>query len=104
MEAARNDARDAETSAHEEASTRRRIRRQVFARLPPSLPALAQFVYRYVWKLGFLDGHAGFAYCMMREFWFPILVADVVREQDKGTVVSREQIERLREAAFGPGW
>jgi hypothetical protein len=57
-----------------------------------------------VWKLGFLDGHAGFAYCMMREFWFPVLVADVLREESEGTPVSRGQIERLREAAFGPVW
>jgi glycosyltransferase involved in cell wall biosynthesis len=104
METTRGELVDAELAAHQEASSRRFLRRYVLGHLPRSLPALLGFLYRYVWKLGFLDGHAGFSYCMMREFWFPVLVADALREQRDGTVLSQAQVERLREAAFGPGW
>lgn len=104
MEAARGDHPQADGSDHREASFRRFIRRRLLPNLPPVVPALALFFYRYIIKLGFLDGHAGFAYCMMREFWFPVLVADVQREQAEGVVVSQAQIERLRQTAFGPGW
>jgi hypothetical protein len=41
---------------------------------------------------------------MMRELWFPVLVADVRRERGDGVVVDQEQVERLRDAAFGEGW
>jgi glycosyltransferase involved in cell wall biosynthesis len=104
MEAARCDGNSDNGSLHQEARSRRVTRRRVLSKLPRSLPALAQFFYRYVIKLGFLDGHAGFAYSVMRELWFPILVADVLKEQEDGVVVTRAQVERLREAAFGPGW
>jgi glycosyltransferase involved in cell wall biosynthesis len=104
MEAARSDPPAEGGGKHREASFRRWVRRRIFTALPPSVPALALFLYRYIIKLGFLDGHAGFAYCMMRELWFPVLVADVHREQVDGVVVERAQLERLRDAAFGPGW
>jgi hypothetical protein len=104
MEAGRADHPVEDATKHRESSFRRWARRRLFPALPPSVPALALFVYRYIIKLGFLDGHAGFAYCMMRELWFPVLVADVRRERADGVVVDPAQVERLREAAFGPGW
>jgi hypothetical protein len=104
MEAARTDRPDADGSDHREARLRRFMRARFVSRLPPALPALAFFLYRYVIRLGFLDGHAGFAYCMMRELWFPVLVADVRREAAEGIDVQPAQIERLRASAFGPGW
>jgi glycosyltransferase involved in cell wall biosynthesis len=104
MEATRADRPIEDASKHRESSFRRWARRRVFPALPPSVVALALFLHRYLIRLGFLDGHAGFAYCMMRELWFPVLVADVGRERADGVVVDDLQVERLRQAAFGPGW
>jgi glycosyltransferase involved in cell wall biosynthesis len=104
MEAGRADRPAEDTSKHRESSFRRLVRRRLFPVLPPSVSALALFLYRYILRLGFLDGHAGFAYCMMRELWFPVLASDVRRERVDGVVVDQAQIERLRDAAFGPGW
>jgi hypothetical protein len=104
MEAGRDDRPPEDTSKHRESSFRRLVRRRLFPVLPPSIPALALFLYRYIVRLGFLDGRAGFAYCMMRELWFRVLVSDVREERVEGVVVNDAQIERLRDAAFGPGW
>ena len=104
MEAGRVDRPIEDEAMHREASVRRWIRRRVFSVLPPAVPALALFVYRYIVRLGFLDGHAGFAYCLMRELWFPVLVGDVERERAAGVILSPAQVDRLRDAAFGPGW
>jgi glycosyltransferase involved in cell wall biosynthesis len=93
-----------DTSKHRESSFRRWVRRRIFPAVPPAIQALALFLYRYVIKLGFLDGHAGFSYCMMRELWFPVLVADVSQERAEGVVVEHAQVEKLRNTAFGPGW
>jgi glycosyltransferase involved in cell wall biosynthesis len=89
---------------HLESRLRRVVRRRVFSHLPPAVPALALFLYRYVVRLGFMDGHAGFSYCMMRELWFPVLVADVHAERGDGLAISDAQVERLRAMAFGRGW
>jgi hypothetical protein len=43
-------------------------------RLPGSLRPLAQFSYRYVFRLGFLDGWPGFVYCFLFQFWYPLMV------------------------------
>ena len=104
MESLRSDRQPVDRAQHRESSFKRMVRRRLFPALPPSVPAVALFLYRYIVKLGFLDGHAGFAYCMMRELWFPVLVADVRGERAEGVVVSPAQVERLREMAFGTGW
>jgi glycosyltransferase involved in cell wall biosynthesis len=104
MDAARADRPSEDASRHRESSFRRWVRRRLFPALPPSVPAIALFLYRYIIKLGFLDGHAGFAYCMMRELWFPVLAADVRRERAEGLGPDDAQVERLHDTAFGPGW
>jgi glycosyltransferase involved in cell wall biosynthesis len=104
MEAERADHPAEDASKHRESSFRRWVRQRLFPIVPPAASAFALFLYRYVIKLGFLDGRAGFTYCLMRELWFPLLVADVRRERTEGVVVGHTQVERLRDAAFGPGW
>lgn len=47
---------------------RRRLKR-LFARAAPLRPALA-FLHSYVWKLGLLDGAAGFHYALARAFYY----------------------------------
>jgi hypothetical protein len=91
-------------ASHREARFRRSVRQHLFPRLPAPVPALTLFLYRYFIRLGFLDGHAGLAYCLMRELWFPLLVRDVQQERTEGVVVAHDQVERLRATAFGPGW
>lgn len=46
-------------------------RQQAFKRLADNVPLrpLVRFLYLYVWKLGFLDGQAGFDYCVLMSFF-----------------------------------
>ncbi len=53
---------------------RRRLRQAVAFALPPFARALLYFVYRYLFRLGFLDGKAGLIYHVLQGFWFPFLV------------------------------
>lgn len=47
------------------------LRKRALKRLHARLPArwLFKFIYLYFWKLGFLDGYPGFAYCMLNGFY-----------------------------------
>ena len=51
-----------------------RAAREFYYRRPMFLRALMLFVYRYVWKRGFLDGREGMIFYVLQTFWFRFLV------------------------------
>jgi glycosyltransferase involved in cell wall biosynthesis len=53
---------------------RKRALRGAYNRLPRFLRALLLFLYRYVLRLGFLDGRAGLIFFVLQTFWFRFLV------------------------------
>lgn len=56
------------------AGTKRWLKERVYARLPGGLRALAYFLYRYVVRLGFLDGREGAMFHVLQGFWYRYLV------------------------------
>lgn len=63
-----------------QAGIKRWLKEVVYARLPGGLRALAYFLYRYVIRLGFLDGRAGAAFHILQGFWYRYLVDAKVAE------------------------
>jgi glycosyltransferase involved in cell wall biosynthesis len=53
---------------------RKRALRQQYDRLPLFVRPFALFAYRYVFKLGFLDGVEGFIFWTLQTFWFRFLI------------------------------
>lgn len=66
--------------AGNQAATKRWLKEVVYARLPPGLRAFAYFFYRYILRLGFLDGQAGTAFHFLQGFWYRYLVDAKVAE------------------------
>lgn len=62
------------------AATTRWIKEQVYNRIPFQLSALAYFLYRYIFQLGFLDGREGAIYHVLQGFWYRYLVGAKVME------------------------
>lgn len=58
----------------QQAGVKRWIKEQVYARLPGGVRALMYFLYRYVIRLGFLDGKEGTAFHVLQGFWYRYLV------------------------------
>ncbi|MFG6589225.1 glycosyltransferase family 2 protein [Sulfitobacter sp. MOLA879] len=58
----------------QQAGIKRWIKDNVYARLPGGLRAFAYFFYRYVLRLGFLDGKEGTAFHVLQGFWYRYLV------------------------------
>lgn len=50
------------------------VRLEIWKRLPRGIRPFFLFFYRYVIRLGFLDGKVGFYYCFLHDFWYPMLV------------------------------
>ena len=63
-----------------QAGFKRWLKERVYARLPGGLRALVYFSYRYVLRLGFLDGQAGTAFHFLQGFWYRYLVDAKVAE------------------------
>lgn len=66
-----------------QAAWRRRIKERTYARLPLFVRPMAYFVYRYFFKLGFLDGLKGFAFTFMQALWYRTLADLKVMEAEE---------------------
>lgn len=59
------------------------LKKRVWARLPLFVRPFLYFIYRYVIRLGFLDGKQGAIFHFMQAFWFRLLV-DINVDQNSG--------------------
>jgi glycosyltransferase involved in cell wall biosynthesis len=57
-----------------QASVKRWMKENVYAQLPVGFRAFAYFLYRYIVRLGFLDGKEGTAFHVLQGFWYRYLV------------------------------
>lgn len=57
-----------------QAGVKRWIKERVYARLPGGFRAFVYFFYRYILRLGFLDGKEGTAFHFLQGFWYRYLV------------------------------
>ena len=58
----------------QQAAVKRWIKENIYARLPGGLRAGVYFFYRYVLRLGFLDGRRARAFHVLQGFWYRYLV------------------------------
>lgn len=63
-----------------EAGVKRWIKENIYVRLPGGVRALIYFLYRYVFRLGFLDGREGTAFHVLQGFWYRYIVDLKLRE------------------------
>ncbi|ETW98289.1 MAG: hypothetical protein ETSY1_19400 [Candidatus Entotheonella factor] len=69
---------------------RRSAQRQLWYRMPIYARPVLYFLYRYLFRLGFLDGSAGFTFHVLQAFWYRLLVdihLDDLRRQGSETHV-----------------
>ena len=63
-----------------QARWKRMVKDEVYSRLPLGLRATIYFFYRYLLRLGFLDGTQGFIFHFIQGFWYRLLVDIKVME------------------------
>jgi glycosyltransferase involved in cell wall biosynthesis len=68
-------------SARGNPAERKRFLRQQYDRMPLFVRPFALFIYRYFFRLGFLDGTEGFIFWVLQTFWFRFLVDAKIWEQ-----------------------
>lgn len=81
-----------------QAKIKRFIKESLYNKLPLFVRPTLYFFYRYILRLGFLDGLEGFAYHFMQGFWYRCLVDLKCLEAERalvGTNSKEEKIKRL---------
>jgi len=64
---------NAEKTGYLEASWRTHLR-DIWNKIPMFIRPLILFSYRYIFRLGFLDGIPGLIYCFLHDLWYPFLI------------------------------
>ena len=76
-----------------DARERTRFIKQLYYRLPIGLRAFSYFIYRYVLRLGFLDGKPGFYFAFFQALWFRMLVDAKIYEHRSKKPVPRAPLK-----------
>ncbi|WP_291811931.1 glycosyltransferase family 2 protein [Limnobacter sp.] len=74
------------------AGLKRYLKEHVYSKLPVLPKVSVYFLYRYVFRWGFLDGSEGFAFHFLQGFWYRYLVEAKVQEV--------ERIMKIRQVDF----
>jgi len=69
---------------------RKRFLRSKYYRMPLFIRAFALFVYRYFFRLGFLDGVEGSIFWVLQSFWFRFLVDAKIWEKRHATLLAED--------------
>ena len=86
---------------HGEEVERKRAQKERYAKMPLFWRAFAYFVYRYIIKLGFLDGKEGFLWDFLQGWWYRTLVDAKIFEVKKACGNDKEAIKRYIKEKWG---
>ena len=80
-----------EGSSSKQARTKRAIKKHGYYKLPRFFRAHLYFIYRYYFRLGFLDGKEGKIYTFLQAYWYRFLVDAKLYECEKCGAVPGDQ-------------
>src|SRR5690606_19035126 len=69
---------------------RRFVKYKIYYKMPMRVRCWLYFIYRYVIRLGFLDGKEGFLYAFFQAYWYRLLVDAKIYEAQKNSKVIGE--------------
>ena len=78
-----------------QAKWKRILKDGVYARLPLGVRPTLYFLYRYLFRLGFLDGPKGFIWHFMQGYWYRMLVDVKIMELEERSGGDVEKIRQL---------
>jgi glycosyltransferase involved in cell wall biosynthesis len=84
-----------------QAARKRWIKENIYAKLPVGVRALIYFLWRLVFKFGFLDGRPGLVFHFLQGFWYRALVDVKAGEIEEKARSSGRSIPEVIEAEYG---
>jgi glycosyltransferase involved in cell wall biosynthesis len=89
------------TPADTENRRKRWLKENVYRRLPPFVGPAGYFFYRYVLRLGVLDGMPGLAWHVLQGFWYRFLVDTIVLDIERRSSETGTDPLELLEQLYG---
>lgn len=80
---------------------KKRAQKQRYAKMPLFWRAFAYFIYRYIFKLGFLDGKEGFMWDFLQGWWYRTLVDAKIYEVKKACGNDKDAIKKFIRDKWG---
>jgi glycosyltransferase involved in cell wall biosynthesis len=74
---------------------KRWLKERFYARAPLFVRPWLYFLYRYFWKLGFLDGKEGFIFHTLHAFWYRFLVDTKIYQVEKIACDERKDVRTV---------
>lgn len=85
----------------DEQALAKRKKKESYARKPLFWRSFAYFIYRYIFKLGFLDGKEGFLWDFLQGWWYRTLVDAKIYEIKKACGNDKEKIREYLKKEYG---
>ena len=85
------------STRHDQVVVKRLLKESVYLKLGSGIRALIYFIYRYVLRLGFLDGWRGWYFHVLQGFWYRTLVDAKIAEIEQ---YAKNAAVPLRDAIF----
>lgn len=79
----------------------KRRQKSLYGRMPLFWRSTAYFIYRYVFKLGFLDGKEGFLWDFLQGWWYRTLVDAKVMEVERACAADPGRIRAFLAERYG---
>jgi glycosyltransferase involved in cell wall biosynthesis len=80
---------------------RRWFKKNLFERMPLFIRSISYFIYRYIFRAGFLDGKEGLVFHVLQGFWFRFLVDAKVYEIHREMVKNEVTLDVALENLYG---
>lgn len=61
-------------NSNKQSQFKRFLKYKIYEKLPKSLRSFLYFIYRYIFRVGFLDGYQGLVWNFLQGFWYRFLV------------------------------
>jgi glycosyltransferase involved in cell wall biosynthesis len=84
-----------------QARRKRIVKEEFYYGLPLVMRAGMYFLYRYLFRFGFLDGRVGFIYHFLQAFWYRLLVDIKIMELEARSHGDVEELKRLIKKQHG---
>jgi glycosyltransferase involved in cell wall biosynthesis len=82
-----------QVAGNSQAKRKRAIKEHIYTRMPLFIRPICYFLYRYFFRLGFLDGSKGFAFHFMQGLWYRALVDLKTMEAEEWIKACKNQHE-----------
>ncbi len=90
-----------EMNTDPQARWKRILKEDVYAKLPAGFRAALYFLYRYIFRLGFLDGGKGFIWHFLQGFWVRLLTDVKIMEMESRCKGDLELMKKILKEEHG---